>query len=84
MTEAFIYDHLRTPRGKGKKDGSLHQATPVWLLRTLLQALQARNRLTPRWSMTWCWAASRLWASRAPTLPAPPCWTRAGRKPWRA
>ena len=45
MTDAFIYDHLRTPRGKGKKDGSLHQASPVWLLRTLLQALQARNRL---------------------------------------
>ncbi len=39
---AYIYDHLRTPRGKGKKDGSLHQATPVWLLRTLLQALQQR------------------------------------------
>ncbi|WP_088284017.1 acetyl-CoA C-acetyltransferase [Ideonella sp. A 288] len=45
MTEAFIYDHLRTPRGKGKKDGSLHQATPVWLLRTLLQALQQRHAL---------------------------------------
>ncbi|MBL8288789.1 MAG: acetyl-CoA C-acetyltransferase [Rubrivivax sp.] len=45
MSDAFIYDHLRTPRGKGKKDGSLHQATPVWLLRTLLQALQQRNQL---------------------------------------
>ncbi|MBI3101214.1 MAG: acetyl-CoA C-acetyltransferase [Burkholderiales bacterium] len=45
MTEAYIYDAVRTPRGKGKKDGSLHQATPVWLLRTLLQALQARNQL---------------------------------------
>ncbi|MCW5634317.1 MAG: acetyl-CoA C-acetyltransferase, partial [Rubrivivax sp.] len=32
-------------RGKGKKDGSLHQATPVWLLRTLLVAMQQRNRL---------------------------------------
>ena len=42
MTEALIYDHLRTPRGKGKKDGSLHQATPVWLLRGLLQSLQQR------------------------------------------
>jgi len=42
MTEAFIYDHVRTPRGKGKKDGSLHQATPVWLLRGLLQSLQRR------------------------------------------
>ena len=42
MTEALIYDHVRTPRGKGKKDGSLHQATPVWLLRGLLQSLQKR------------------------------------------
>jgi len=45
MGDAFIYDHVRTPRGKGKKDGGLHQATPVWLLRTLLRALQARNAL---------------------------------------
>ncbi len=45
MSEAFIYDHVRTPRGKGKKDGSLHQAAPVWLLRTLLQALQRRLAL---------------------------------------
>ena len=42
MTDAFLYDHVRTPRGKGKKDGSLHQATPVWLLRGLLQSLQQR------------------------------------------
>ena len=42
MSDAFIYDHLRTPRGKGKKDGGLHQASPVWLLRTLLQAMRAR------------------------------------------
>ncbi|HEV8315513.1 MAG TPA: beta-ketoacyl synthase N-terminal-like domain-containing protein, partial [Burkholderiaceae bacterium] len=45
MTEAFIFDAVRTPRGKGKKDGSLHQATPVWLLRTLLKALESRNGL---------------------------------------
>jgi len=45
MTDAFIYDHVRTPRGKGKKDGALHQAAPVWLLRTLLQAMQRRNEL---------------------------------------
>jgi acetyl-CoA C-acetyltransferase len=42
MTDALIYDHVRTPRGKGKKDGGLHQATPVWLLRGLLQGLQRR------------------------------------------
>ena len=42
MSEALIYDHVRTPRGKGKKDGGLHQATPVWLLRGLLRSLQQR------------------------------------------
>jgi acetyl-CoA C-acetyltransferase len=45
MSEAFLFDHVRTPRGKGKKDGSLHQASPVWLLRGLLKALQQRNDL---------------------------------------
>ena len=45
MSDAYIYDHVRTPRGKGKKDGRLHQATPVWLLRTLFQALQQRLAL---------------------------------------
>ena len=45
MSEAYIYDHVRTPRGKGKKDGGLHQATPVWLLRTLFQAMRQRMAL---------------------------------------
>ena len=45
MTNAFIFDHLRTPRGKGKKDGGLHQASPVWLLSTLLREMQRRLRL---------------------------------------
>ena len=45
MSEALIYDHVRTPRGKGKKDGGLHQASPVWLLRTLFKAMEARNAL---------------------------------------
>ncbi len=45
MSDAFIYEHLRTPRGKGKKDGRLHQATPVWLLRTLLLAMRERLQL---------------------------------------
>lgn len=43
--DAYLYDHVRTPRGKGKKDGKLHQASPVWLLRGLLQALQQRHHL---------------------------------------
>ena len=45
MGDAYIYDHVRTPRGKGKKDGSLHQASPVWLLSTLLKAMQRRLQL---------------------------------------
>jgi acetyl-CoA C-acetyltransferase len=44
-SDAFIYGHVRTPRGKGKKDGGLHTATPVWLLSTLLRALQQRLAL---------------------------------------
>lgn len=44
-TAAYVFDHLRTPRGRGKPDGRLHPATPVWLLRTLLQALAQRHGL---------------------------------------
>ena len=32
MTEAYIYDHVRTPRGRGKKDGALHEVPAVRLL----------------------------------------------------
>ncbi|MBK5206066.1 MAG: acetyl-CoA C-acetyltransferase [Polaromonas sp.] len=43
MIEAFIYDAIRTPRGKGKKDGSLHEVKPVNLLAGVLIELQRRN-----------------------------------------
>jgi len=43
MTEAFVFDALRTPRGKGKKDGSLYEVKPVNLLAGLLGELQRRN-----------------------------------------
>ncbi len=42
---AYIYDAIRTPRGKGKSDGSLHQVAPIWLIRELLTNLQSRNQL---------------------------------------
>jgi len=45
MTEAFVYDAIRTPRGKGKKDGSLYEVKPVDLLAGLLSELQRRNDL---------------------------------------
>jgi acetyl-CoA C-acetyltransferase len=44
-TDAFIYDAIRTPRGKGKKDGSLHPVKPVSLVVGLMKALQERNHL---------------------------------------
>ncbi|TKJ66532.1 acetyl-CoA C-acetyltransferase [Pseudomonas sp. CFBP13508] len=45
MTEALIFDALRTPRGKGKADGALHSVKPVNLAAGLLTALQARTAL---------------------------------------
>ena len=44
-TEAYIFDAVRTPRGRGKKDGSLHSVKPITLLTTVLHALQERNSL---------------------------------------
>lgn len=44
-TEAFIFDAVRTPRGRGKKDGSLYEIKPVNLLSTVLTALEERNHL---------------------------------------
>lgn len=45
MAEAYIYDHVRTPRGKGKKDGSLHEVPAVRLGAKVLEALRDRNGL---------------------------------------
>ncbi len=45
MTEAYIFDHVRTPRGKGRPDGALHTASPVDLLAQVLRALKDRNEL---------------------------------------
>lgn len=43
--DTFIFDHVRTPRGRGKAGGSLHEVTPVWLASRPLVALAERNRL---------------------------------------
>lgn len=45
MTDCYIYDHVRTPRGRGKRDGSLHEVTPLELATQTLEALQDRNGL---------------------------------------
>jgi len=43
MAEAFVYDHVRTPRGKGKAVGSLHEVKPVDLVVGLLDEIRTRN-----------------------------------------
>ena len=43
--EAYIYDHVRTPRGKGRPDGALHEVTSVEMVTQLLKALKTRNDL---------------------------------------
>jgi len=45
MAVAYIYDAVRTPRGRGKADGQLHEVQPVTLLTTLLRAIHERNNL---------------------------------------
>ena len=45
MTDAYIFDHVRSPRGRGKSDGSLHEVTPVELLSQVLASLRDRNEL---------------------------------------
>jgi acetyl-CoA C-acetyltransferase len=45
MTDAYIFDHLRTPRGRGKPDGSLHPITPIQLAAQTLTALRDRSEL---------------------------------------
>lgn len=45
MPEALIFDAVRTPRSKGKKDGSLHEITPIHLLKNMFDALRDRNNL---------------------------------------
>ncbi|HEX7007312.1 MAG TPA: acetyl-CoA C-acetyltransferase [Alphaproteobacteria bacterium] len=48
MTDAFIYDAVRTPRGRGKADGALHEVAPVRLAVTALEAIRDRNHLDTR------------------------------------
>lgn len=45
MAEAFVFDHVRTPRGKGKADGSLHEVTAVRLASTVLKSIRDRSDL---------------------------------------
>ena len=48
MPDAFIYDHVRTPRGRGKADGALHEVTALDLASQALGAIKTRNELDTR------------------------------------
>ena len=48
MTDAFIYDAVRTPRGRGKSDGALHEVTALNLASQAIGALKERNKLDPK------------------------------------
>lgn len=45
MTDAYIFDHVRTPRGRGKNNGGLHEVTPIELVSQVLGGLRDRNDL---------------------------------------
>ena len=46
MTEAYIYDAVRSPRGKGRPDGALHEITPIDLASQVLASIRDRNGLS--------------------------------------
>src|SRR5918997_4173231 len=48
MPEAYIFDHVRTPRGRGKSHGAFHEVTALRLAETALRALRERNDLDTR------------------------------------
>ena len=45
MKDVFIYDAVRTPRGKGRKDGALHEVSALNLATTVLNEIKNRNKL---------------------------------------
>ena len=47
MAQAFIFDAIRTPRGRGKAGGGLYEVKPVDMVKNLLDAMQTRNKLDP-------------------------------------
>ncbi len=48
MTDAYVFDHVRSPRGRGRPNGALHEVTPVDLATQVLKALRERNELDTR------------------------------------
>lgn len=73
MTDAFIYDHVRTPRGRGRPDGALHEVSAIRLASRVLEALAERSRLDTALIDDVILVARNRWESRAAISGAPPC-----------
>ncbi len=73
MNDAYIYDAVRTPRGKGKKDGTLHEVTSVRLSSVALNALKERNNLDGHAVEDVIWGNVTQVANKVPVWPVPPC-----------
>src|SRR6266850_1376931 len=63
--EALIFDAVRTPRGKGKKDGALHHLSPLHLMAATLRALETRNGLDTSELEAVIMAAAKVQAGQA-------------------
>ena len=84
MTDAYIYDAIRTPRGKGRKDGCLHEVSAPRLSAIALNALKSRNDLQGHAVKDVIWAMSRKSANRGPAWRAPPFWPPISTRAFRA
>jgi acetyl-CoA C-acetyltransferase len=71
MNEAFVYDAVRTPRGRGKKGGALHAVRPVDLARQVLVAVRERNQLDTRHVEDVILGCVTAIGERGPTSPRP-------------
>ncbi len=84
MTDAYIFDATRTPRGKGKKNGTLHEVTALQLATQQLEAIRERNNLDTSYVDDVILGCVSPVASRAPISPAPPRSTPTTPRPPRA
>ena len=73
MQDCFIYDHVRTPRGRGRPDGALHEITPVELASTVLREVRDRNGLDTALVDDVVFGCVMPGASRGTTSPGSPC-----------
>lgn len=76
MTEAYIYDAARTPRGKGRPDGSLHEVTSVALSARLLNAVKEHRRHGGPRRRDVIWGNVTQVKEQGGCLARRPCWNR--------